>query len=221
MKKLFAILLALTMLLALASCGGEQPAGNQAADQKKTEEATPAPTAEEPASTEEEAPKAEAVNLGDTISLDFVEMTLDAFEVSPGYEFSSNKGSVTYKSKVDCPSGMKLICLKGKITSKAKESVVTGNNPVFGVLTVNGYEYKMKLSCFNLEDAKPELSIEPMMPTDYFFYAEVPEALATAIESVRLDFGFVEGMETPASARVDTVEDLDYRYALEVMPTAI
>ena len=118
MKRVIALVLALMMALALCACGG----GTQTNDEKTgsdTTTVTPNDNADVTPTedTTEEGIKAETVAVGDKISLDFVEMTLDQFEVSDGYQFeytdNSSAITITRKTSIDCSSGMKLVCLKG------------------------------------------------------------------------------------------------------------
>lgn len=80
--------------------------------------------------TQEKEPK--EVSLGKTIELGFIKMTLDKVEVKPECKFSYKEktswGSTTHSSSITCKSGMKLVCLRGKITNLSTEGVYTSND---------------------------------------------------------------------------------------------
>lgn len=206
MKKIITLVLAVMMLVSLCACGG--------IGTTTLENGTDADTATGTS-------QAGSTNLGDTISLDYVEMSLDAFEVSTGYQFESTDTSsgfsITHRASIDCPSDMKLICLKGKFTNKTNGDIFPANNPIYGELVVNGYTYKTEMDCYIADVAESVFTLSPMRPVDYYLYAEVPVAIADAIETCTLNFGFVTDLD--ASKPVFAMSDNDKLYTLNTMPT--
>ena len=230
MKKLTALLLVALMLLPLIACSGakeaeapvtEAPTEAAEAPAKTTEAPTPVPTEEPTPEPTEEPMKAEEINIGDTISLPFVEMTIDAFEVTDGYQFESKSTSsgisVTRKSSIDCPSGMKLVCVKGSFTNKSHNEIYPANRPADGRIILNENEYRITFRCYNVADAESFMAVAAQQTVDYFFYAEVPDVVANAIETCEVYIGFVENLDP--SVWVNSLEDLQYRYHLEAIPT--
>lgn len=219
MKKWIIWLLVLSFALALTGCGGSAP---EAVEEKAPEAGTvleelPEPTEEVPEEPVDEGPVAEPVKLGNTISLPFASMTLESFELSDGYSFSHTEGILTRTVSIDCPSGMKLVVLRGTFTNKAKSEVFPSNKPADGLFVINGYEYPVTFRCYNTAEAESLMSVVPLQSADYFFYTEIPASLANSIETCQVYIGFVENLDS--SVWVMSVDDLDYLYLLEAMPS--
>ena len=175
-----------------------------------------------PAADAEQSAEATELRLGDTLTLDFVKMTLDSFELSDGYDFvyrdgPEGGGSVTYKTSIECPDGMRLIALRGSFTNLLnKEVTVMSNGPVKGLLIVNGSEYSTKLRCLNTAKADNLWNVASKQTVDYFLYAEVPEEVANDIRSCRLRIAFNEEMD---NARwVPDFDKYPYQFVMEAMP---
>ena len=158
------------------------------------------------------------VKIGDTISLDFVEMTIDEFLISDGEEFSYSQlevfGTSTRYVSLECPAGMKLICLYGKFTNLTSQTIYPANDPAEGLVIINGDEYKTDLDCYNLNAATLKLEVVPKETVDYFYYAAVPESVADSLETCDIIIGFVEGLD-PAKW-ISEISDYDYLYRVEV-----
>ncbi|MBE6737312.1 MAG: hypothetical protein IKB72_00120 [Ruminococcus sp.] len=218
MKKLITFLMALVLCLSLCACGNDSKSNEdstKAPVNQNTVVETQAPTTEAPAES-----AAQTIQVGETISLDYATLTLDSFEISDGYEFeyvdTSSGIKITHKSSIDCPSGMKLVCLKGKFTNKSTNEVYPSNNPVHGKMVIDGYEYKTELDCYVVAEAESVMGVAPLREVDYFLYAEVPDTLANNISNCQLYIGFVENLET---GWLDDVTDCDALYLLEATPT--
>ena len=166
------------------------------------------------------SPKEEPVTLGSTIDLEYVNMTLDAFEISTEYSFETTDNSSgtlsTYESSIKCSKDMKLICLKGKFINKTQKGVLPSKNPIYGELEVNGNTYKTKMECYIPENYKSVYQLAPLRTADYYLYAEVPVAVADAIESCKLTIGLTEDLNV--SEKVSKPEDNDVLYLLETIP---
>lgn len=204
MKKYLSLLLALVMCMSLVACGNS----------------TSTTTPDSQSQSETETTKAESITLGSTIDLEYVNMTLDSFEISNGYAFEATDNSsgisITHKASIDCPADMKLICLKGKFTNKTKGDIFPANDPIYGELIVNGYSYKTEMDCYISETAESVLTLAPLRTVDYYLYAEVPVALADAVEDCTLNIGFVTDLD--ASKPVFEMSDNDVLYTLEAIP---
>lgn len=211
MKKILSLLLVLVMCMSLAACGDStSKTTSDSQSQSKTE------TAESTEST-----KADSITLGSTIDLEYVNMTLDSFEISNGYSFEATDNSsgisITHKASIDCPADMKLICLKGKFTNKTKGDIFPANDPIYGEVVVNGYTYKTEMVCYISEAAESVLTLAPLRTVDYYLYAEVPATLADAVEDCTLNIGFVTDLN--ALKPVFEMSDNDVLYTLEAIPT--
>ena len=164
--------------------------------------------------------KTSGVNLGDTIQLDFVTMTLDDFEISDNYTFKyTDKSSgitIRYETGIESPGGMKLVCLKGSFTNKTKNEIYPANNPAEGLIIINGNEYKTRFECFNVAQAKDIVNVAAQQTVDYFYYAEVPDSVADAIETCEVYIGFNEDLDP--SGWISSLDDYDYLYRLDAIP---
>ncbi len=164
---------------------------------------------------EQEEKKAKEVSLGKTIELSFIKMSLDKIEVKPEYKFSYKEktswGSTTHSSSITCKSGMKLVCLKGKLTNLSKEGVYTSNDFVKGEIVINGNKYKTRLECVNESKAEKYYELVAQQSSNYYLYAEVPEKVANELKSCTVNFGFVENLE---SKYISDLSELDYLYTL-------
>lgn len=209
MKKILALILAVLTCISMVACAAEEKQPAKEGAQEGTVVDTPAKEEQE----EEKKDKAVAYTLGETISLDFVTLTLEAFEKAPdGYQFSHEEGYVTYNSSIEAPSGMDLLCFKGRMTSLAPKSIYPGNKPIYGVLKINNFEYEMKLDFYNVAADRSMHELVGGMEARVFFYAEVPEGIAAQAQNCEVSFGFVEKMDP--SKFVRDIEDLDYVYKM-------
>ncbi len=208
MKKHWLVFI-LVFIFALSSCGGSEVNTVQT-DTAESSQPEPDETVESPAVTD--------INIGESISLDFIEMSIEDFEINNGKEFSYSQatsfGKETRICSLDCPSGMKLVCLVGKLTNKTKSSIFGSNNPAEGLFIINANEYKTSLRCYNIEVADSKFEVADQETVDYFYYAEVPENVANNIESCVVYIGFVENLD--ASKWISDLSDYDYLYRLDV-----
>lgn len=167
----------------------------------------------------QEDKKGKDVKLGETIEDEYIKMTLDTFEVEAEYKFRyETKGSVGTSIKnsgIEGKSGMKLVCLRGKLTNKTSSDVYTSNNFVKGEMTINGNKYKTTLKCFDTEHAEHYTTMVAQQEAEYFLYAEVPENVADNIESCNISFGWVKDLDSRNTAFATNISDLDYIYTLQ------
>ena len=217
MKKVLALILALVLVLSLAACGGgsnsSKKQDNTSQDNTSSENKTDMPTGS--------AIDAKELKIGDKISLEYVNLTLDKFEISNGYQFKSTDNSsgisTTNEASIDCPNGMKLVCLNGKFTNKTKGDIFPSNNPINGIITINDNEYKTNISCYDVSAAKPILEVAAQRTVDYFLYSEVPNEVANSIKTCEFKIGFVKDLNPIVS--VQSNDDFDELFVLNSIPT--
>ena len=166
---------------------------------------------------QKEEKKAEELSMGGTMENDYVKMTLEKFEVEPEYKFSYTEktrvGTSTKNNGIDGKSGMKLVCLRGKLTNKTSKQIYPTNNPVQGEMIINSNTYKTTLKCFDTEHAESYLTMVAQQEAEYFLYAEVPDSVADNIESCIIKFGCVKDLDP--SKYIPTMNDLDFLYSLQ------
>lgn len=164
--------------------------------------------------------QATPLSLTESLHLDYAFMNFWAFEVSDGYNFEhtddSSGISITKKSSIDCPSGMKLVCLKGVFQNLTNGEIYPSNNPTNAVMTINGTNYNTQMECFDTYFAEPILSVAAQREVEYFLYAEVPEKVANSIESCEVKLGFVKDLNP--SVFVSSDSDFDHLYILYAKP---
>ena len=209
MKKFLALLLAMVMVLALAACGG---GGDTSAPK---EEDPPAPTTdvppeeepkdeepEEPAEPEPPAADFQQVSVGETITLDFVELVIG--EPSYGEQLKENT-SVSKDSKENL-----FYFLPVTLVNLGGEAVSLTNSTMVKITFDDKYSYEGYALNFGSE-------VLPMADTETFFYAEVPPRVLENFEKVDIQFGFTNGFEDydwEANDYEKTVERFDNRYQL-------
>ena len=207
------------MLLSLCACGGTNQKSNDDSSKESSKETT-SDNKEVATENEEESNAGKPISVGDTISLDCIDLTIDAYEISDGYDFEAKDGFVTKISHIDCSPGMKLVCLKGKVTNKTTSAVYTSNNPISGMLKINGYEYKTKMDCYIAATADRVYELVPMLEVDCFIYAEIPETLLDNIEACQLSLGIMENLDSMKTAMAEDLSSFDFKYVLEGTPSA-
>ena len=209
MKKFLALLLAMVMVLALAACGG---GGDTPAPK---EDDPPAPTTdvppeeepkdeepEEPAEPEPPAADFQQVSVGETITLDFVELVIG--EPSYGEQLKENT-SVSKDSKENL-----FYFLPVTLVNLGGEAVSLTNSTMVKITFDDKYSYEGYALNFGSE-------VLPMADTETFFYAEVPPRVLENFEKVDIQFGFTNGFEDydwEATEYEKTVERFDNRYQL-------
>ena len=209
MKKFLALLLAMVMVLALAACGG---GGDTPAPK---EDDPPAPTTdvppeeepkdeepEEPAEPEPPAADFQQVSVGETITLDFVELVIG--EPSYGEQLKENT-SVSKDSKENL-----FYFLPVTLVNLGGEAVSLTNSTMVKITFDDKYSYEGYALNFGSE-------VLPMADTETFFYAEVPPRVLENFEKVDIQFGFTNGFEDydwEANDYEKTVERFDNRYQL-------
>ena len=219
MQKILSLVLCFLMVTSLAACGEEDTAATT------TPTATTAPQVTETIPPTTEAPEganAQAISLGQTITLDYAVATLETLEMTSGYHFKysvkdGNK-TETRNTVIPCPTGYKLICLTGKFTNKAGYSVNPADDFFSGRLILNGEAYEGILRCYDVEKAQSYKEIAPNEEVDYFLCFQVPADYTDNIESCSLYIGFILDLDPTMS--VTNLNHYDQLYLLETIPTA-
>lgn len=193
MKKIL-ILLALTIaILSLASCGSA-PAENPG-------------TVTETEAVAPETNKAEAVTVGNKITVDFAEIAINEAQIANDIKQSISSGSITYTTGPDSSDATDFVYIRGTLKNTSKAEI---NNPeIVGNVEIDGYTYE--LDCNLIEkDGSSAYSISPLMEYTYTLYAEVPNELIANWQECKVNFGFGESF----SFSINSIEEADYQYSL-------
>lgn len=154
------------------------------------------------------------VSIGDTISVEkCFEITIEGFEIAENYSFENVGEYVSYSSSIEPSSGMKLVCLKGKLTNLSSTEIYPTNSQLKGEVVIDGNIYSATVKCVNVDEAQIEVGIVAQQTLGLYFYAEVPENVTDSFESCQINFGFDDELDIFTSQTTD-VQDLDYNYTL-------
>ena len=181
MKRLLALLLCLAALTGLAACGGgEEPAPQGGGETPAVESPAPEtePAAETPAEETPEAPEAEFldVNTGDTISLDFVEITMG--EAANGPEMSEG-----YSSYIPSNESNQFFWVTATLMNTSGNAFPLYNMSV-RLSFDDKYNYEGDVRCFTAVD------MDPLVENKIYIYAEVPSTLIDMYQTATVQFGF-------------------------------
>ena len=182
MKKLFTILLVVSLLLSLCACGNTSV--KEEVSNKNTDNTV----------TTTSKPEIQEVKLGDTIELDFMEMTIDQFIIFDGLTVEIDEH--TSMILTDDSAEKKTIYLTGKITNLHTDMIggTLGDiDCIFGNACFNEkYNYKFEMMINNKEDTNGLL--QPLTTGDFYLYAQVPNSIANEFDSCSVRFAFNENL---------------------------
>ena len=220
MKKILLIVLALSMLLSLCACGGndttspstEDSSTTQAAETPNQEETIEDTTSNEETSNvpEDTTPVIDVTELsvGDTLSTEFVEMTFEEVVVAEDIQYSVTTGSVTRWSGPDPVAGQQYICYTGKI-----KNISTSSLPVYdfftGDIDIDGYTSSVDANDCDILDSEgaPVSTIDPLMEYVFRIYTAIPNDLAANYTSSTFHFGFYDSFDNAELAKNKAFEE--------------
>lgn len=207
MKKIILMLLVGTMCLSLSACGGD---GNQQATTDGTVSQQEAKKENNEDETKKEADLT-PISLGDKITVDFAEITVDECGFKEDLKTSIKTGNITYVSGPDAVSGSKYVYMRGTIknTSTSEISMVK----IGGKAEIDGYSYNVDSISIIEENGSSTYSLAPLMTYKYTLYAKVPNKLADSHQSCVLNVGFDENFEGGFDKELS---EYKYGYALNI-----
>ena len=148
----------------------------------------------------------EPIQTGDTISLDFVEMTVGGLKYAE--ELSEKKDNITYSFSPSTDGNVIFwlgITLKNTSGNGYR---LSGWGSKAQIVFDDKYTYDGEMRNVLGGNGK---AMDPLVENNIYVCAEVPESIAGEHQSVAVRFGFNENFESynPSS---DTLETLDYKY---------
>lgn len=205
MKKIILMMLVGSMCLSLCACGGNQQANTEGTvSQQETKK-----------ENNDDATKKEAnltaISLGDKITVDFAEITVDECGIKEDLKTSIKTGNITYTSGPDAVSGSKYVYMRGTIKNTSTSEI--SNVSIGGKAEIDGYSYNVDLISIIEENGNSAYSIAPLMTYKYTLYAKVPNELADSHQSCVLNIGFDENFEWGSSKELS---EYKYGYTLNV-----
>ena len=176
--------------------------GAASADPDAAGDAAPAEKEE----TEEQEEIYEPIKTGDTISLDFVEMSIGGLKYAE--ELSEKKDNITY-SYSPGTDGNVIFWLGVTLKNTSGNGYrLSGWGSKAQIVFDDKYTYDGEMRNVLGGNGK---TMDPLVTNNIYVCAEVPESIASEHQSVAVRFGFNEDFESydPSS---DTLETLDYKY---------
>lgn len=212
MKKLIALLSAFVMCVSVAGCNSDTETPEKETSTVASVETTVEVTEPEEVIT--------AVNMSDTITTDFMEMTFDGFDVTERLLCPVNsRGDRIILGEV--AEGKQVFYLSGTIKNIHTDSigyVFSSNDCMWGKICFDGkYNYDLKMYIRNGEDMNGTLS--PFSTGTYYLYAHVPNELLETYSTCTVTFGFCENLQSydSDSATAFSFEECEYKYSVTVV----
>lgn len=205
MKKIILMMLVGSMCLSLCACGGNQQANTEGTvSQQETKK-----------ENNDDATKKEAnltaISLGDKITVDFAEITVDECGIKEDLKTSIKTGNITYTTGPDAVSGSKYVYMRGTIKNTSTSEI--SNVSIGGKAEIDGYSYNVDSISIIEENGNSAYSIAPLMTYKYTLYAKVPNELADSHQSCVLNIGFDKNFEWGSSKELS---EYKYGYTLNV-----
>lgn len=147
------------------------------------------------------------INIGDSITLDFVELTFDTASWSDTIMPTDTSGFYSYLSDID---GESYFWLRGTLKNTAG-SAYTVSNMVAEITFDEKYTYSAWLIA---EDDGTDFygdSVNPLSSVTYYIYSSIPDELKTMYSSCQVRFGFAEAFN---GSSFDSFEECGYRYVM-------
>ena len=204
MKKVLALLLAINALLATAGCGNNKTDG--------TVSTTPETVTEQQA----EAPKkveAEPVAVGNQITVDFAEITINEAAIADDIKQSIKSGNITYTTGPNPSADTEFVYIRGTLKNTSTSSI---NNPqIVGTVKFGEYSYDLKGLDIIESDGSSAYEIAPLIDYTYTLYAEVPNALLESNPTCTMNFAFNESFDYQ-NASSEEMGKMPYNYSISI-----
>lgn len=220
MKKTIALLLGalLAVCFLLSACSGNSSAGTHqnkgevipATNAAETDEKGDSPINKiEETSIDnkitEKTIEYQAINLGDTLELDFATITLNRMAIDAEIYPKDTSGVYMYLPAND---GKKYIHLIGTLKNTASAQYEIDNTAVHFIFDDN-YEYDGYLKADAGVFRAFDYCVDPLTTVDIHLIGEIPDELIDSFNKCTIQFGFKNNFE-----RVYKIEDCDYLYQM-------
>lgn len=206
MKKVSALFLGALLCFSLCSCGGNRSANtNGTVSQQKT-----AAKKESDETTKKEK-KLTEISLGDKITLDFAEITVDESGIKEDIRQSIKTGNVTCTTGPQAESGSKFVYMRGTLKNTSKSEIPTVN--AGGTVVLDGYSYNIESINIIEASGDPVYSIAPLTTYTYTVYAKVPNEIADNHQSCVLNLCFDDNFKDDFK---NDISEYKYGYTLNI-----
>lgn len=215
MKKWLSLFLAVVMCLSFAACNSNTGTVNNdnsinSSDDKENEKF---------AVEENDKDDVLTVNLGDSITTDFMEMTVEDFQITKRLLSRVNsRGDNIILGEV--AEGKKIAYLSGKIKNIHTDTIgntYNTNDCIWGNICFDGkYNYDFKMYIENGENMEGDIS--PFGTGTYYLYAHIPNELLESYKSCIVNFGFCENLQAYDSSFGTgfSYDKCEYKYSVSL-----
>ena len=214
MKRTISICLIISTILMFCACGGSNSSNETSAQTSdvgsqndiETQNEIPTETPNKiPTETPAPEPEYQIVNFGDTISLDFAEITIDGFGSGDGIVVEDDNFT-SYFNK-----GHYMAYLSGTIKNLHTTYINPGSSNSY-VTMIFDDKYTYTGSIYALSSSWD--GVAALETCDFYVYAEVSEEIMETFSTVKIIFGFTENFESPDIFVLEDFEKCDYIYEL-------
>ena len=206
MRKIILMMLVGSLCLSLCACGGKQTANTEGtvSQQETTNK-------KENDETTKEEKQLTQIALGDKITLDFAEITVDESGIKEDIKQSIKTGNITYKSGPDPVSGSKYVYMKGTLKNISKSEI--SNVDVGGTVVIDGYSYDVESINIIETNGESVYNLASLTTYTYTVYAKVPNELADSHQSCVFNLCFDDNFKWGSKKEVS---EYKYGYALNI-----
>lgn len=210
MKKVSALFLGVLLCFSLCSCGGNRSANtNGTVSQQKT-----AAKKESDETTKKEK-KLTEISLGDKITLDFAEITVDESGIKEDIRQSIKTGNMTRISGPEAVSGSKFVYMRGTMKNTSQSEIPTVK--AAGTVVLDGYSYNIESINIIEANGSSVRSIAPLTTYTYTVYAKVPNEIADNHQSCVLNLCFDDNFKDDFKDDFkNDISEYKYGYTLNI-----
>lgn len=141
------------------------------------------------------------INVGETIALEFVEITIDELTEAQEFKYTSGSSGISITTGVYEEEGKTYIGLKGRMKNLLGDAIRPRD--IVGELVVDD-KYTYEVSVFTCDDnANSGFEIAPLENVNYVIYASVPDELIESYKTCSLRFGFDYNFNQGSFAELD------------------
>lgn len=198
-KKLFVILMCVSMVFAFCACGD-----SSSSEDSTTDETTAAATEAEATDDDSEATEGfTKAKQGETIKLDWGEFTIGSFNHG---DYLENKSGVKYNPSNDNA----YVWLPIEFKNTSSDPIELNGWWMMGQFIING-EYNYEGDGTQIDG---DWTIQPLETRTLYVRAEVPKDVANSYESITAQFAFNDEFHDYDTFD-DEITDLDYVYEVK------
>ena len=206
MKKIILMMLVGSLCLSLCACGD-----NQSVNTEETVSQQETLNKKESDETTKKEKELTQIALGDKITLDFAEITVDESGIKEDIRQSIKTGNSTRTSGPSAVAGSKFVYMRGTLKNTSQSEISNVN--VGGTVVLDGYSYNIESINIIEANGSSTYNISPLTTYTYTVYAKVPNELADSHQSCVLNLCFDDNFEWGSKKEVS---EYKYGYTLSI-----